>query len=209
LKTALAAIPALLLAASCASAALPDWSLNALPAVEVPAPGEPALVLVRARPRRASRSMRKGRPSAAAPRDPVFVAEPDAWRRLVETAKRLGEVEVIRVAGVDYRFRVIETGTPVANQKCPAGTAVSNTLYVYEGLPEQPGDQLYPARLSAECVADYGAPEALSIDADVDGRILNTDLIRSGSTAASHPSFDSGELRAFLKKLVELFLRLP
>jgi hypothetical protein len=146
----------------------------------------------------------------------VFVAEPAVWARLIERAKRFGEPDLIAVGGVSYRYRILETSAAVAGQRCPAGTGVVNTLYVFEGIPEQPGEQLYPARITAECISDFGALEVLSVDADVDGRILNTDLLRAGGTAIQHPDFNPSNrsaenlrLRTFLKDLVELFLRVP
>ena len=209
----------LLLAPAGSSAATPEWTIEVpsqmLKTVEVER--VPAIVKARAAQRnRRSTSLRRPRPSPAPARRSAFVTDPQTWQKLIERGKRSPLIETITLGGKDYRYHVLDTSLPVAGQVCARGTLVDNTLYVYDGLPQSPGTELYPVRLVAECITDFGAPDALSVDADVDGRILNTDYLRSPSTASSHPTFDPADRsaentrqRAFLKGLVELFLSLP
>lgn len=213
---AVLALASFALPAGRASAAMPDWSPETTPELRhaidgLDLQGMPDFVKVRAARRaRRSAALRKPRrtPQTHAAK-PVFVADEATWARLVARGKRSPDIEVVTLAGVDYRFHVLDTSQPVSGQKCAAGTVVDNTLYVYDGLPQAPGAELYPVRLSAECVNDLGAPDALSVDAEVDGKILNTDWIHAPSTNASHPTFEGGSDRVFLNGLVSLFISLP
>lgn len=139
---------------------------------------------------------RKAVPPTPAPA-PERVTDAATWARLLERARsRPTVVQAVRAGDTDYEVSVVVlTGAAAdAGQRCPAEMSPRVSLFVARAV-RGPGGEVYPARLTVQCVGAALTRQEASADAGEDGVIRDfgaydpvTDKILSSGKARLTPA---------------------
>lgn len=152
-KGVLMGLVLVLFAARARAAGLPDFE----------GPLSELLILAAAHPPR----------KAAPPPPPERVTDAATWARLLERARlRPTAVQEVRAGNTDYEVSVVVlTGAAAdAGQRCPAEMSPRVSLFVARAV-RGPGGEVYPARLTVQCVGAALTRQEASVDAGEDGVI--------------------------------------
>jgi len=115
---------------------------------------------------------RKAVPPSPAPQR---VTDAATWTRLLERARsRPTVVQEVRAGNTDYEVSVVVlTGAAAdAGQRCPMDMSPRVSLFVARAV-RGPGGEIYPARLTVQCVGTALTRQEATVDADEGGLILD------------------------------------
>lgn len=116
----------------------------------------------------AARPPRKAVPPPPAPER---AADAATWARLMDRAhSRSTLVQEVRAGNTDYKVFVVVVNKGVEGQPCPRDMTPRVSLFVAR-VVRGPGGEVYPARLTVQCVGAALTRQEASVDADEDGLI--------------------------------------
>lgn len=136
------------------------------------------------------------------------------WQRLMTRAvRRPTRMQTAQIGPALYKIFVVRSATPVPEQKCPEGTRPSNTFFVSKPA-EGPGGDVYPVRLRVACVGGQGIEGSFTLNAELDGTMLDWSLLDGALGVSVRPECDaafpknrtSSGFSAFLTRLAKYFL---
>jgi hypothetical protein len=104
------------------------------------------------------------------------VTDDATWARLTERARlRPTTVETISVGATDYEVFVVVLATAAVEGQCPG--AMTPRVSFYLARPRSgPGGEVYPARLTVQCVSTELTRDEAAVDAGFDGGIRDGSL---------------------------------
>jgi hypothetical protein len=115
-----------------------------------------------------------GAPAQAAPLGRV--TDDATWARLTERARlRPTKVETIAVGAAFYEVSVVVLSTAAVDGQCPEGMSPRVSFYLARPL-NGPGGEVYPARLTVQCVSTELTRDEAAVDAGFDGGIRDGSL---------------------------------
>ena len=104
------------------------------------------------------------------------VTDDAAWTRLTERARlRPTAVETIAVGGTSYEVSVVILSTAAVDGQCSSGMTPRVSFYLARPL-NGPGGEVYPARLTVQCVSAELTRDEAAVDAGFDGGIRDGSL---------------------------------
>lgn len=121
------------------------------------------------------------KPKPVPPTVRARVTDAATWARLLERARlRPTLVQEVRAGQTDYKVFVVVLTTAVPGQQCAPDLSPRVSLFVAQAL-RGPGGEVYPARLTVQCVGPTLTREDLAVDADEDGTIGDAALYEPAS----------------------------
>lgn len=130
------------------------------------------------------------------------VSDDATWARLMERARqRPTSVEKMTVGATGYEVFAVALATAAVEGQCPAEMSPRVSFYLARPL-SGPGGEVYPARLTVQCVSAAHTREEAAVDAGFDGAIRDGALYDPASgkllaldkaklTAAQKARFDA------------------
>lgn len=104
------------------------------------------------------------------------VTDDATWARLTERARlRPTTVETISVGAAAYEVSVVAMATAAVTGQCPAEMSPRVSFYLARPL-NGPGGEVYPARLTVQCVSAELTRDEAAVDAGFDGGIRDGSL---------------------------------
>ena len=104
------------------------------------------------------------------------VTDDATWARLTERARRRPtKVESISVGATTYEVSVVVLTTAAVDGQCSAGMTPRVSFYLARPL-NGPGGEVYPARLTVQCVSAELTRDEAAVDAGFDGGIRDGSL---------------------------------
>ena len=98
-------------------------------------------------------------------------ADAGTWARLLERARlRPTTTQDVHAGQSDYKVFIVVLPKAVAGQSCAPDMTPRVSFFVSQAL-RGPGGEVYPARLTVQCVGKAITREELAVDADEDGTI--------------------------------------
>lgn len=99
-----------------------------------------------------------------------------AWTRLTERARlRPTKVETISVGATSYEVSVVVKSAAAVDGQCSSGMSPRVSFYLARPL-NGPGGEVYPARLTVQCVSAELTRDEVAVDAGFDGGIRDGSL---------------------------------
>jgi hypothetical protein len=109
------------------------------------------------------------------------VADDAAWARLTERARqRPTSVDKVSVGATEYEVSVVVLPVAAVEGQCPADMSPRVSFYLARPL-SGPGGEVYPARLTVQCVGTALTREEAAVDAGFDGGIRDGSLFDPAS----------------------------
>jgi hypothetical protein len=103
-------------------------------------------------------------------------ADATAWARLTERARlRPTSVEKLMVGANAYEVSVVALQSAAVERQCPAEMAPRVTFYLARPVTG-PGGEVYPARLTVQCVSAEFTRQEAAVDMGLDGTIRDGTL---------------------------------
>lgn len=151
------------------------------------------------------------------------VADAASWKKLRARAQaHPTSTQQVPINGTNYTIVAVISNAAFSGQVCPAGTAPKNAVYFTSSPSASAQDtDIYPVRLAAGCAASPdGSPytDLLSVDADLDGNILDITLYNGALNLLVHPTAEpiplpgdtqTSSLESFLARLVKHLTQAP
>lgn len=104
------------------------------------------------------------------------VADAGAWARLTERARqRPTSVERLSVGATEYEVSVVVMSAAAVDGQCPGGMKPRVSFYLARPL-SGPGGEVYPARLTVQCVSVELTRDEAAVDAGFDGGVRDGSL---------------------------------
>ena len=104
------------------------------------------------------------------------VTDDATWARLTERARlRPTKVETIAVGATNYEVSVVVLATAAVDAQCSEGMRPRVSFYLARPL-NGPGGEVYPARLTVQCVSAELTRDEAAVDAGFDGGIRDGSL---------------------------------
>lgn len=99
------------------------------------------------------------------------VADDATWARLTERARlRPTAIERLSVGATEYEVFVVTLPVAAVEGQCPAEMSPRASFYLARPL-SGPGGEVYPARLTVQCVSAAHTRDEAAVDAGLDGGI--------------------------------------
>lgn len=120
--------------------------------------------------------------SSPAQAAPISRVTDDAtWARLTERARlRPTAIERLSVGATEYEVFVVTLPVAAVEGQCPAEMGPRASFYLARPL-SGPGGEVYPARLTVQCVSAAHTRDEAAVDAGVDGGIRDGALYDAAS----------------------------
>lgn len=109
------------------------------------------------------------------------VADDAVWVRLTERARlRPTSVEKLSVGATEYEVFAVVLAAEAVEGQCPSGMSPRVSFYLARPL-SGPGGEVYPARLTVQCVSAEHTRQEAAVDAGFDGGIRDGSLYDAAS----------------------------
>lgn len=121
---------------------------------------------------------------------PRRLTDEASWARLVERARSAPTfIQDLHAGESDFKVYVVVLDTAVAGVQCEGGARPRLALFLAQ-VVKGPGGEVYPARLTAECVSASLTQLGFAVDADEKGFIKDELLFEPASGRIVNPPQD-------------------